>query len=152
MGVIKIIDRFWSKVAIREEDECWLWQAAKHEYGYGYFNIGGGMRLAHRVSWELEYGSIPYGKYVLHKCIDTPACVNPYHLYLGDQLDNCSDMRNQGHTLVGEKNSMAKLTNEQVREIKKRLAFESCASLGREYGVSTTCISDIQVGRYWATI
>lgn len=32
-----ILKRFWSKVAIGDPDDCWLWLAAKNRGGYGNF-------------------------------------------------------------------------------------------------------------------
>lgn len=68
---------------------CWLWTAATVR-GYGTFRFRGKSRLAHRVSWQVVFGSIPDGLDVLHKC-DTPACVNPDHLFLGDDGANARD-------------------------------------------------------------
>lgn len=60
------------------------------------------MKLAHRVSFELFRG--PIGKLkVLHKC-DTPACVNPQHLYLGTQLQNVKDRVERGRGNSGIRN------------------------------------------------
>ena len=49
------------------------------------------MILAHRFVWQLINGPIPDGHCVLHKC-DTPACVNPEHLFVGTHSDNTRDM------------------------------------------------------------
>lgn len=59
----------------------------------------------------------------------------------------------------GVRPAVTKLTPEQVREIKRRLAAkesgasqESGASLGRAYGVSPATITDIKHGRAWRDI
>lgn len=71
---------------------CWEFQGAKrHPYGYKKFSG----KQAHRVMWELVYGPIPAGLFVLHHC-DNPACVRPDHLFLGTIADNARDMRQKG--------------------------------------------------------
>ena len=94
-----IADRFWPKVAKSGPDECWLWTRSLNKYGYGQINSGGRGRpiVAHRVSWEIHFGPIPDGLFVLHHCDNTP-CDNPSHLYLGTKKLNSADMiaRNRG--------------------------------------------------------
>lgn len=84
--------RFWSKVKILGDDDCWEWQKAKHGLGYGAFRISHPVRMvvAHRFAWELTYGEIPIGLCVLHAC-DNPSCCNPKHLFLGTRTDNNRD-------------------------------------------------------------
>lgn len=90
-----------NKVNMAGADGCWLWTATKNNMGYGMLTAWDDRRarwakkLAHRLSYELHCGQIPDGALVLHRC-DTPACVNPAHLYLGNHLRNNRDMWERG--------------------------------------------------------
>jgi hypothetical protein len=52
---------------------------------------------AHRLSYEMAYGSIPPGITVDHKCFE-PACVNPTHLRLLSYDDNRRNQRSACRT------------------------------------------------------
>lgn len=85
---------------VRKSEGCWLWVGSRFSNGYGRVYRKVGFRNyeqvgAHRVSWEIHYGKIPDGLWVLHKC-DNHQCVNPAHLFLGTQTDNMRDMVNKG--------------------------------------------------------
>ena len=72
--------RFWPKV--EKTKSCWLWRGAKTNLGYGQLTLGRreeGKRGAHRISWELHFGTIPLGMTIDHLCRNR-ACVNPDHL------------------------------------------------------------------------
>lgn len=105
-------ERFWSKVAVKELDECWEWQAGKAGGGYGTFRVHHKMWQAHRVAWALTYGPIPKGLFVCHRC-DNPGCCNPYHLFLGTNADNLRDAAKKGR--------IGKLTKDDVLEIRRLL-------------------------------
>lgn len=108
----------------------------------------GKLRSAHRIAFveanNISWDSIK-GLVVRHKC-DNPSCINPEHLCIGTQADNIRDMmeRNRGFWLSREKHGMAKLTEEQVREIRKEHVWGSkthgSSALGRKYSVNEKTI------------
>ena len=100
---------------------CWMWTGSVDKDGYGRMRgsidkVVWSMR-APRASWECYVGLIPKGLMVLHHC-DTPACINPQHLYLGTQAENGRDKkirgRGRGNTPSGQSNPMS-ATNRALR-------------------------------------
>lgn len=87
--MVKAEKRFWSKVDT--SGECWLWTAAQNPRGYGMFNVGGKMGLAHRFAYELLVGPIPPGMLLDHRTICPKCCVNPAHLRLVDHKQNAEN-------------------------------------------------------------
>lgn len=86
---------------------CWIWVGCYWKDGYGLYGTTDGPRKAHRLSFEaFNKVSIPKGMFVCHKC-DTPACVNPQHLFLGTPKDNTHDMIKKGRKV----NGWAKITH-----------------------------------------
>lgn len=65
------IERFWSRVDKRGENECWNWS------GKAYGSFAG--FPSHRIAYTAALGPIPCGLVVGHKC-DNPRCCNPSHL------------------------------------------------------------------------
>lgn len=88
------------KLSIPEPNSgCLLWMGRTDHDGYGRMDVvdSAGKRSlsAHRVAFELEFGEITNGLFVLHRC-DTPLCINPDHLFLGTQKENCQDTARKG--------------------------------------------------------
>ena len=103
--------------------------------------------------------------HVLHTC-DNPPCVNPAHLYAGTQQRNIDDMWERdrgpsglknGHytqpecTLKGEQHGMARLTPEQVLEIRALYlpGIISQSKLAKRYGVTREHVREILHRRRW---
>ncbi len=130
-------DLFWEKVDKEEGMGCWTWTAYRNKKGYGRFALGRKSRGAHRVSWLLSFGPVPYGLCVLHSC-DNTSCVNPAHLFLGTNADNVADMVSKGRNARGESHASSKLTEDDVRNI--LLSDTHAVELAAKYGVKKSCI------------
>lgn len=147
----EFIQRFWNKVSISGEDQCWEWKAATQSKGYGSIGIGGGKTaLAHRVAYEISNGEIPNEMHVLHKC-DNRKCVNPKHLFLGTNEDNIKDKVQKGRQSKGEKHGNSKLTVKEVRTIRKlhKDGDYSYRQLAERFQISPSYVGSIVREEYW---
>lgn len=155
----RVLQRFMSKILVNPVTDCWEWTAYRQKQGYGCFSYHGIQRLAHRASWELHFGRIPSGKDILHKC-DNPPCVNPSHLFIGDDFINQQDRVAKGrHKGVawdqrGEANKCAKLTDETVFAIRAKYTGKRGEQriFSKRYGVCQSLISQIVNRKIWTHI
>jgi len=143
------IRRFWRKV--EKSDACWRWLGRPMTVGYGYFGRSeAGVKVdgyAHRMSWEIHYGSVPDGLCVLHRC-DNRMCVNPAHLFLGTRTDNQADAAAKGRLPHGDRHWATKISEELIPVIMARLeAGETQVAVARDYGVSRQAVTNLVLRR-----
>jgi len=132
---------------------CWVWTGDTTERGYGRYRVARKLVGAHRLAWEDWNGPIPAGRWVLHRC-DNRACVNPDHLFLGDNAANIADMiaKGRGRKAHGETHPKAKLTADAVRTIRRERAAlppTPLKTLADRYGVSLVAVSRVALGKSW---
>ncbi|OUE39401.1 hypothetical protein BZY94_30960 [Burkholderia territorii] len=150
--------RFFSKVDVRSDEDCWNWIACTDDSGYGLIRIKQKKR-AHRISYEIHNGELTDGAHVLHRC-DNRLCVNPKHLFLGTNADNVADKVNKGRQakggaigtrMCGERQGSAKLNSQKVAEIfRLRLLGTTLREIAEIVGVrSEATISDVLNGKTW---
>lgn len=151
--------RDFASFLVERDNGCVEWSGVtlksngRDSHRYGRYTRGGKKHLAHRVAYEREFGPIPQGMCVLHKC-DNTLCCNPRHLFLGTHADNMADMAGKGRTRKcgdpkprGEDSPKAKLTDAQVCSIRaQRDRGETTIAISAAYGVSPSYISRIARG------
>ena len=139
----------------RDEDAaaCWTWKGRINRAGYGTVKHGGKSFLGHRMVWEFANGPIPSGLFICHRC-DNRSCCNPRHLYAGTHEDNMRDMKSRGRSrcarLLGNANPAARLTEKQVRAIRRETGMH--AVVAHKYGVNETTIGCIRRRKTWRHI
>lgn len=137
------------KMIIKKINGCWEWNGkGRNHSGYAKILFEGVFTCAHRAVWRLIFGDVPSNLLVLHKC-DNRVCVNPEHLYIGTPKDNANDMVNRGRSMIGIKNHKAKLTEEQVKEIRHSYKLGQSYKLARVYGVNASTIQRIIRNETW---
>lgn len=168
--LIDLIRRNFARY-VCQTDCCWNWTGdyLRGKMPYGRFVIGKKKYLAHRAAWWLHTGTMPpSATLVMHIC-DNPRCVRPSHLKLGTHQDNRNDCVQKGRANCpkgdkngsytkperrrrGESHGMAKLSEQQVREIRVRGKEETNVSLGIEFGVTPQAISRILHRKTWKDV
>ncbi len=142
------LQRFHSLISVNGSSGC-------HEFtrlfdlGYGKFFLRGKTWRAHRLSWTISYGEIPGGLFVLHRC-DNRACVNPRHLFLGNQADNMADMVSKGRHFGRSRDTrLSESDVYAIRFIDENTALKQ-VQIAKLYGVSRNQINNILCGIRWA--
>jgi len=130
----RVIKKIMSRITIDPNTTCWIWNKTSgngevsEDKIYGAMRANGKMVLAHRLSFlaHSDLKEIPLvnenGEQLVVRhsasCSST-FCVNPAHLKLGTQSQNCYQDRIEAGTINrGEKNHSTRITEEKARAIK----------------------------------
>lgn len=129
--------------------DCLIWPYGKKGSGYGQIRVNGKQRMAHRYVCISAHGEPPTLKHeAAHSC-GNRSCVNPNHLSWKTRSSNQADRVIHGTHRRGERNKLAKLTEEQAIEIISLKEIVSKRSLAKKFGVSATTIAQIHNGQRW---
>jgi hypothetical protein len=145
----QIADSFWALVDVVDDpDSCWLWRSDYGVRRYATFRH----TSAHRVAYWIAISADPGDAYVLHTC-DTPRCVRPAHLHLGDNAENMQERSARGrfvHKGFAEPKPAPtrprrKLTPEQVDDIRAEYSTRTISqrALAKKYGIDQGHVSAI---------
>ena len=164
------LERIMAWVEADLNSGCWLWSGAARG-GYGITEVRGKKVSVHRLMYVLHKGDIPEGLFVCHAC-DTPACVNPAHLWVGTAAQNRADMVAKGRGVIGRRgygrnaaeirhttgkqgakgsaHHRAKICDADVRAI--RASDLTNAELAERFGCHQSNICNIRRGRTWRSV
>lgn len=143
--------RFVEVVALRHiAKSCLQWPFGKYPSGYSKMLVSGKDSTASRYICERIHGAAPTPAHeAAHSCGDR-ACVNPNHITWKTPVENNADKLIHGTHNRGERHSLVKLTEQDVREIRLLKGVESERALAARYGVSNTAIHLIYRRKNWA--
>lgn len=132
-------------------DDCLLWPYGKIR-GYGSVWHEGRHHLVTRLICERLYGPPPTQSHeAAHSCGNGDGgCCNPRHLRWATSKENKADRELHGTVPRGVRNGRAKLTSEQVIEVRALRGALTVREIGRQFGISRTQVSDIQNGKFWS--
>ena len=141
--------RFWAKVDRGAADTCWLFTGFRDRDGYGRTRVTGMRATASRAAFFYTHGYWP--TVARHSC-DNPPCCNPAHIIDGTHDENMRDRDSRGRVAHGEHAGKAKLTLDDVLEIRTLVGLCRVTDLARSFGVSTHTITAIKRGVSWRRI
>lgn len=153
-----LIQRMLIERSVVDSSGCWNWTWYKDINGYGKVTIDSKTWLAHRVSYIVFKGEFPDEMFICHHC-DNPSCINPDHLFVGTMSDNMKDAYDKGilhpanQFKKGEPNVNRKLTNDQVKEIKRLMGLGyQQKQVAKMYKVAPATIMRIMTKRMYKEI
>jgi hypothetical protein len=148
IGRDRLLPWLLQSVEILPWSGCWIWMKRVNENGYAVWTPQSRKykdARVHRLLYELLVGEAAEPM-LCHRC-DIPCCVNPAHLFPGDQMANMGDAAAKKRTARGEGHGRRKLNLEQVEEIRSSIGLY--ADIGARYGVSPITVGRIKRGQLW---
>jgi hypothetical protein len=149
---VTVVERFLSHVDTSGgPTACHPWTGGRDEDGYGLFSpTPRTTTRASRFALSLKLGrELGTDEETRHTC-DNPPCCNQTHLVEGTHQQNVADREARGRTSRGERHYAARLTAEQVEQIRRLAAPGNFSELGRRFGVSGRHVSNIASGKRWS--
>ena len=130
-------------VEIKAPDECWEWKGSIHKKtGYGKKQLAGKTLLAHRWIWEILQGTIPKNMVINHLC-GNRSCVNPTHLEVVTQADNCRH---------GSGTVLTKIQAKTIKRLKPYRCKALMTKFRKRYNVADSTITSIWNNKSWKDI
>lgn len=127
-------------------DDCLIWPFARGNDGYGRIMA----QTSSRIMCRLVHGEPPSPKHEsAHSCGKGHlGCVHPQHLRWATRIENLADKIKHGTICRGEQHGGAKLTRDNVLEIRDYLGPHK--DIAERLGISKVTVSNIKHRVSWA--
>lgn len=140
---------FWSVVIPYRGADCLLWPFGLFSNGYGQIRKDGVASGVHRLVCESAHGNPPTPEHeAAHSC-GNRRCCNPAHIRWATATENMADRDHHGTELFGERHGRAKLSNDDVIEIRRLSGHVKQSDLAAKFGVAQATISKIVRREKW---
>lgn len=135
-------------------DDCLRWPYSTDRSGRAFMKHEGRTVRVSRIACEFINGPPPSSSHVAaHLCgMGHAGCVNPRHLKWATQSENLMDRVAHNTHTRGQRSAVSKLTDDEARDIKARLAHHSVSVVASHTGVSYGIVYHIKRGTAWAWI
>lgn len=144
------IDYFASVVLIYNGDDCLIWPFGTSR-GYAQITVDGVHQYVSRMICEIESGPPPTPDHeAAHSCGNGKlGCVNPRHIRWATRSENELDKVDHGTSNRGIRNGNAKLTDDDIRQIRCMSGKTSQRAIATKFGVTQSIIWRVLSGRSW---
>ena len=134
-----------------ETDECVIWPFARDSAGYGKVRIDGKTRTVSREVCIAIHGEPPTPKHdAAHNCGKGHlGCINHRHLTWKTRTENQADRLIHGTSNRGERCGTAKLTEGEVRVIRRLYGTKPLREIAEHFGVTCQTVYDIHRRKKW---
>lgn len=137
----------------QQTEDCIEWPYGRDSAGYGVINMGDRFVRTHVLACTQAHGPSPAeGLVVAHGCGNS-SCVNPRHLRWATETENARDKNLHGTVVHGSRHHAAKLTEDDVVNIRQTWALgASFSEIGRHYGIHRVHVRNIVRRKAWARV
>jgi DNA-binding transcriptional regulator YiaG len=145
----EVLAFFREQVLPYRGSSCLIWPFSSDLRGYPQVAWGGKNYRVHRLSCEEYNGPPPSdGLDAAHNC-GNRKCVNPAHMSWKTRKANMADTLTHGTRRRGVNTHQAKLSEDEVRQIRLLRGKEKQPETAKKFGVSNVTVSNIQTGYSW---